>query len=297
MIRLGICNELFEGWEFVDVCRTVRSLGYDGLEIAPFTMAPRITDLDLGRLHELRSIAEDAGLSVIGLHWLLARTEGFYLTTPDAGIRRKTADYFLALAEATRELGGELMVLGSPKQRDLLPGVTREQAMDLATDVFARIMPRIGAMEIDLCLEPLAPSETDFLNTCAQAHDLIARVNHPNFKLHMDVKAQSSEPSGTVPELIARYAAGAGHFHAQDVNLRGPGMGDVDFGPILEALVASGYDRWVSVEVFDFSPGAEETARRSITCLRRALDDATRRDRPIGPVEPSAIIDPGDSRT
>ena len=100
---------------------------------------------------------------------------------------------------------------------------------------------------------------------------MIERVNHPHFKLHMDVKAQSAETGTTVPELIRRYARRAGHFHAQDVNLKGPGMGDVDFGPIMQALVASGYDRWVSVEVFDFSPGAEETARQSIACLKQAL--------------------------
>ena len=274
MIRLGICNELFEGWEFGQVCRTVKALGYDGLEIAPFTLSPLITEVSLGRLRELRMMAQDVGLAVIGLHWLLAKTEGFYLTTPDANVRRHTGDYLLALAEATRVLGGELMVLGSPKQRSLLPGVTYDQAMDYASEVFARIMPEIGAMGINLCLEPLAPSETDFLNTCAQANALIARVDHSNFLLHMDVKAQSSETEGTVPELIGRYAAAAGHFHAQDVNLRGPGMGDVDFDPILKALVDSGYDRWVSVEVFDFSPGAEETARQSIACLGRALSKA-----------------------
>src|SRR3954466_4082496 len=142
MIRLGICNELFEGWEFGEVCRTVKALGYEGLEIAPFTLAPRITDVSPQRRRELRAMVEDAGLATIGLHWLLAKTEGFYLTTPDAAVRRKTADYLVALAEATRDLGGELMVLGSPKQRDLLPGVTEAQAMDLAADVFTRIMPR-----------------------------------------------------------------------------------------------------------------------------------------------------------
>jgi sugar phosphate isomerase/epimerase len=272
MIRLGICNELFEGWEFGQVCRTVKALGYDGLEIAPFTLAPRITDLTLGRLQELRGLAEDADVAIIGLHWLLAKTEGFYLTTPDAKVRRRTGDYLVSLAEATRILGGELMVLGSPKQRDLMPDVTYDQASDYAAEVFERIMPMIGALGVDLCLEPLAPSETNYLNTCAQANSLIARVGHPRLKLHMDVKAQSSETEGTVPELIARYGADAGHFHAQDVNLRGPGMGDVDFRPILKALVASGYDRWVSVEVFDFSPGAEETARQSIACLRGALN-------------------------
>ena len=274
MIRLGICNELFEGWDFADVCRTVKALGYDGLEIAPFTLAPRITDLSAARGRELRAIVEGEGLATIGLHWLLAKTEGFYLTTPDDEVRRRTGDYLVALAEATRDLGGELMVFGSPKQRDLLPGVTPEQALEFAAEVFQRVMPAIGDLGIDFCLEPLAPSETNFLNTCAQATALIDRVNHPRFKLHLDVKAQSGETTASVPELIARYGRNAGHFHAQDVNLRGPGMGAVDFGPILGALVKSGYDRWVSVEVFDFSPGAEETARLSLQCLRANLDAA-----------------------
>jgi sugar phosphate isomerase/epimerase len=211
------------------------------------------------------------------LAWLLAKTDGFYLTTPDASVRKKTGEYLVALAEATRDLGGSLMVFGSPKQRDLLPGVSYDQAFEYAVEVFSAIMPAIGALEIDFCLEPLAPSETNFLNTCAEASALIARVNHPRFKLHMDVKAQSSETAGSVPDLIARYAHTAGHFHAQDVNLKGPGMGDIDFGPIMKALVDSGYDRWVSVEVFDFSPGADETARQSLACLRQALAAATPR--------------------
>jgi sugar phosphate isomerase/epimerase len=274
MIRLGICNELFEGWEFGEVCRTVKSLGYGGLEIAPFTLAPRITDLTKERRNEIRTTLERSGLEMIGLHWLLAKTEGFYLTSPDPEVRRKTGDYLVDLAEATRDLGGSLMVLGSPKQRDLLPSVSRDHAAGYALEVFQRVMPAIGALGVDLCLEPLALSETNFLNTCAEAMTLIEAVNHPRFKLHMDVKAQSSETASTVPDLIRRYAPHSGHFHAQDVNLLGPGMGSVDFGPIMKALVESGYDRWVSVEVFDFSPGAEEIARQSIACLTRELQAA-----------------------
>lgn len=274
MIRLGICNELFEGWDFAAACQAVKRLGYDGLEIAPFTLAPTIDAVTPARRRELKAMVEDAGLATIGLHWLLAKTEGFYLTTPDRAIRRRTGDYLVALAEATRDLGGTLMVLGSPKQRDLLPGVGHEEAAGHATEVFREIMPAVASMGVDLCLEPLAPSETNFLNTCDQANWIIEQVDHPNLKLHMDVKAQSGEAGRTVPELIARHAARAGHFHAQDVNLRGPGMGDVAFGPILKALVASGYDRWVSVEVFDYSPGAEQTAEQSLACLRRELEAA-----------------------
>jgi sugar phosphate isomerase/epimerase len=271
MIRLGICNELFEGWEFGAVCRTVKAIGYDGLEIAPFTLAPTINDLKPARRRELRTMVADAGLETIGLHWLLAKTEGFYLTSPEGAVRRRTADYLVALAEATADLGGSLMVFGSPKQRDLLPGVSSEQAFDYAAEVFSTIISRLGALRIDFCLEPLAPSETNFLNTCADAERLIDRVNHPRFKLHMDVKAQSAETGTSVPDLIARHAPRAGHFHAQDTNLRGPGMGEVNYAPIMKALVDSGYDRWVSIEVFDFTPGAEETARQSIACLRDAL--------------------------
>ncbi len=267
MIKLGICNELFEGWEFDRVCRTVKEIGFDGLEIAPFTLAHRINDLTRDRRREIRAMVEDAGLETIGLHWLLARTEGFYLTSPDPAVRGATAEYLRSLAEATRDLGGSLMVLGSPKQRDLLPGVTYAQAVGYATDVFERVARSLDSARVNLCLEPLAPTETNFLNTCAQAMEVIGRVGHPRLKLHMDVKAQSSEEGTTVPDLIRRYASRAGHFHAQDVNLRGPGMGAVDFGPILTTLVESGYDRWVSVEVFDFTPGAEETARQSFACL------------------------------
>ncbi len=271
MIKLGICNELFENWDFARVCHFVKETGYDGLEIAPFTLAPLITDLAPAKRRELQHVVHDAGLETIGLHWLLARTEGLHLTSPDPAVRQTTGDYLIGLAEAALDLGGTLLVLGSPKQRSLLPGVSYDEAVENAVDVFHRIMPQIGGMGIDLCLEPLAPADTNFVNTCAQAIDLIGRVDDPHFKLHLDVKAQSSEIGASVPELIRRFAPFAGHFHAQDVNLRAPGMGDVDFGPIMQALVDVGYDRWVSIEVFDFSPGAKPTAEEGIACLKKAL--------------------------
>ncbi len=274
MIRLGICNELFEGWDFARVCQTVKAIGYGGLEIAPFTLAPKITDLPLWRLRELRTIVEDSGLETIGLHWLLARTEGFYLTSPDRQVRRQTAHYLVSLAEATQALGGSVMVFGSPKQRDLLPEVDFHHAMDWAAEVFSAVMPAIGACGVELCLEPLAATETNFLTSIAQANDLIRRVDHDKFRLHLDVKAQSGDPGGSVVELFTRFAREAGHVHVQDTNLRGPGMGEVDFGPIVGCLSASGYDRWISVEVFDYSAGAEETAQQSYECLRRCLNHA-----------------------
>jgi sugar phosphate isomerase/epimerase len=268
-MKFAICNELFEGWAFDRVCRYVRSVGYDGLELAPFTLAPVITDLSAARRAELRIQAADAGVAIIGFHWLLAHTQGMHLTSPDASVRARTADYLASLAEAARDLGGDLMVFGSPKQRSLTAGVSWDRALDLATDTFRRAIPGVAGNGVTICMEPLAPAETDFINTCAEGARLMEAVGHPNFVLHLDVKAMSSERIPAT-ELIRQYMPRAGHFHANDPNLKGPGFGDVDFVPIFEALRNAGYDRWVSVEVFDYSPDPETIASGSLEYMQQA---------------------------
>jgi sugar phosphate isomerase/epimerase len=269
-MKFAICNEQFEGWEFGRVCRFVKQAGYDGLEVAPFTLGPRITDVSAAERTALRRLADDAGLELLGLHWLLAKTEGLHLTSPDPAVRARVSDYLVALAEACRDLGGDLMVFGSPKQRSLLNGVSREQAYDWAAETFRQSLPAIADLGVTICMEPLSPAETDFVNTCDDALELARSVNHPNFVLHLDVKAMSSEPT-PVTELIRRHGGAAGHFHANDPNLRGPGFGDTDFVPIFQALRDAGYDRWVSVEVFDYKPDPETIARDSIDYMKKCL--------------------------
>jgi sugar phosphate isomerase/epimerase len=266
-MRYAICNETFEGWDHARVCRTAAELGYTGLEMAPFTLAPRITDVTLGERQKLRAEAEAAGVRIIGLHWLLAKTEGFQLTSPDAAVRGRTAEYLVELAKACRDMGGDLMVFGSPLQRKIPPGASREQAVDYATDTFHRAKSGIGDAGVRLCLEPLAPAETDFIQSAAEACEILDRLAHPNFVLHLDVKAMSSE-SKSIAELIKTHAARTGHFHANDANRRGPGFGDVDFVPIFRALKDTKYAGWVSVEVFDYSPDPVTIARESIRYMR-----------------------------
>jgi sugar phosphate isomerase/epimerase len=269
-MKFAICQELFEGWEWERQCEFIAGVGYTGVEIAPFTLAPRIGDVSPHRRREIRTTAEQNGLEIVGLHWLLAKTEGLHLTTADAAVRLRTADYLAELGRACADLGGRILVLGSPRQRSLEPGVTRDEALDHAAEVFRGCLPALADCGVVLCLEPLSRKETDFLNTCGEAVELIDRIGEPNLRLHQDVKAMLSEEE-SIPSLIARYAPYVAHFHANDGNLLGPGMGDTDFAPIFAALSKARYNGWVSVEVFDYAPGSERIARESLSYMNRAL--------------------------
>src|SRR5438132_262495 len=171
-MRYAICNETFEGWEHNRVCRFVADLGYQGLELAPFTLGQRITDVGAEQRRQLRRQAEDCGLQLLGLHWLLARTEGFHLTAADESTRRRTADYLIELARCCRDLGGDILVFGSPAQRRIPSGATRAQAADYALDTFRRCASAFADCGVRLCLEPLSPPDADFLNTAAEAVEL-----------------------------------------------------------------------------------------------------------------------------
>jgi len=212
-------------------------------------------------------------LEVIGLHWMLAKTTGLYLTSPDSEVRIKTAEYLRLLARVCRALGGTVMVFGSPFQRNLLPGVTPQQAADFAVEVFNSVTDTFAEQQVVLCLEPLTRKETDFINTCDDAMEIIQRVNHPTVMLHQDVKAMLGAETESIPSLIHRHKNFCKHFHVNDTNLLGPGMGETDYHPILKALLESRYEGWVSVEVFDYKPGAQHIAVQSIEYMKRVLSD------------------------
>lgn len=266
--RYAICNETFGEWPLAKACDFAASCGYAGIEIAPFTLAPLATDLTAAARGEIRRTIARAGLDCVGLHWLLARTEGFHVAHPDADVRGRTVDYLAELARLCHDLGGRVLVFGSPRQRSLLPGVTPEQALDHIHEVFSRLVPVLETTDTVVALEPLSPAETDVLTTAADTCRLIERIGSPHVRLHLDVKAMAAETT-PIPEIIVASARHLEHFHANDVNLRGPGFGAVDFGPIFRSLDEIRYAGWVSVEVFDYAPGPERLARESLDFMRR----------------------------
>ncbi|MGJ8697260.1 MAG: sugar phosphate isomerase/epimerase family protein [Verrucomicrobiaceae bacterium] len=299
-MKFAICNETFQDRPFEQQCEAAARLGYSGLEIAPFTIAP---DSDATRLHpsvgeELLKVATSYGLEIIGLHWLLAKTDhlnggrGFHLTSPDDQLRSATLDYTRHLADLCQAMNGSIMVWGSPQQRSLEPGWSADDVTERAADLLREAAEYCAPRGITIAMEPLGHPETNFLTSARETVELLKKVDHPNCRLHLDVKAMSYEldaltpvsptPHGTTPtrqetdtnmgNIVREFKDHLAHFHANDPNLLGPGMGDIDHTAVAAALHEISYPGWVSVEVFRYDPSPEEIATQSFQYLQKIYD-------------------------
>ena len=266
-MKFAICNETYQGWTLEKTCEHIAQCGYDGVEMAPFTMDNDPRQLTEQQATDAGKIIAAAGLEMVGLHWLLVKPEGLHLTTPDKAIREETVEFAKHLARLCAAMGGKVMVWGSPKQRDVSEGQDYEEAFANAAEGLQQVSEAAGALGVTLAMEPLSTAETNFLTSAEETVRLIEAVNHPACQLHLDVKAMSSEAK-PIEQVIRENKKHAVHFHANDANLRGPGFGDIDFGPIAEALRAIDYEGYVSVEVFDYSPDPETIAVESLKYLR-----------------------------
>jgi sugar phosphate isomerase/epimerase len=269
-MKFAICSEIFQDWKLDDALNYAAKLGYDGMEIAPFTLANSVTEISSGERQRIRDAAARSGIQIAGIHWVLVKPEGLHLNHPDGSVRKRTAEYFCDLVDFCADLGGQVMVVGSPKQRNVLPEVSREQAWAWATATFRPAVSRAEQRGVTICFEPLSPTETNFINTASQAIEFVQQLRSPSFKIILDVKAMSSEAK-PVPQIIRESWPHFAHFHANDTNLKGPGFGAVDFRPVAAALKGVGYTGFVSVEVFDFKDGPEVIATKSLEYLRKVF--------------------------
>lgn len=267
-MKLAICNEMFEGWQLVDVFAVAAELGFDAVELAPFTLAESVRDIPPVQRDVIRRDAERFGVEIAGLHWLFASPKGLSLNGPDPVLRAKTREYLMELVRFCADLGGRVMVFGSPQQRNVLEGVSYEEAFAYARETFRACAELAGEYDVFLCLEPLTSRSTNFITTPQEAFSLIQSVDHPNFQMILDVYSSSAEGLD-IPAEIRRFAPWIQHVHANDTNGYLPGSGGANYDAIVAALREVGYKGYLSVEVFDFKPDPRTVAAQSVEFLRR----------------------------
>ena len=274
-MRISLCNEVVRGLEFPAQCALAKALGYDGLELAPFTLGHQPHRLAAVRRAQLRRIAEDHGLPITGLHWLLVTPDGLSITSRNEGTRARTLDVMRRLIELCADLGGSVLVHGSPKQRPIERGDTREAALARAVDCFAAIAADAEQAGVTYCIEPLAAAETRLINTVEEAAQIVEQIGSPALRTMVDTCAAGQSESVAVEALIEGWlpTGMVAHIHLNDPNRQAPGQGELGFGPILAALQRQGYSGRCAVEPFVYLPDGPTSAARAIGYLR-ALEEA-----------------------
>lgn len=268
-MKFAICNETFkQGQSFAEMCACAAECGYDGIEIAPFTLGESVRDLSAGDRKTLVQTARDAGVEIVGLHWLLLTPQGLHINTKDKAVRDFTKEYYKDLIRCCADLGGRVMVHGSPKQRNWEPGESYYEVFGRTVDFFQSCMATAKECGVTVLIEPLTHAETNFINRTQDGLDLIQAVGSLYFQLHLDVKAMFGGEYEDPATVIRKVRPHLRHLHANDPNLRGPGQGEVDHKPIAQALKDIDYWGYVSVEVFDYTPDGPTIARQSMDYLK-----------------------------
>lgn len=274
-MRIALCNEVLAPLPFAQQCEVAAALGYQGLEVAPFTLgdgAPQ--QLSAAERASLRRAAQDAGIVVSGLHWLLRQPAGLSITSPDAAVRARTLDTLRRQIALCADLGGAVLVHGSPAQRRLPLGEEAAAARQRGIEAFAAVAADAQAAGVTYCIEPLAPPEADFIHTVAEAAAIVQAIGQPALRTMLDCCAAARAEAEPVHAVLARWLPTGllAHVQVNDPNLRGPGQGALGFAEILRTLRQHAYAGWIAVEPFDYHPDGQASAARAIGYLRGLLE-------------------------
>jgi sugar phosphate isomerase/epimerase len=269
--RHAICNEAFEKFAFPEACRAIRKAGYQGIEIAPFTLAEDPATIAPSKRRECRSVIESEGLSFVGLHWLMVSPKGLHVTTPDADLRERSWLHIRNLIDLCADLGtGGVMVFGSPKQRATTGGSTREQATRRYVEGLATVAPHAAERGVTILVEPLPKGQCDVVQTLDEAAAIVGEIHSPGVRTMFDTHnaVDEVEPHAV---LLERHYDLIRHVHVNEMDGKHCGAGSYDFKPVLAVLQRRNFPRWVSLEAFDFSPGAEKLANDSLRYLEAEI--------------------------
>ena len=276
-MRLSLCNEVLVPMSFAQQCQYAAKLGYDGLEVAPYTLGDNPSGLGADVIASTRRAAKDAGIAITGLHWLLVKPAGLSISTRDDAVRQRTLDLMLTLVDLCAELGGRYLVHGSPAQRRIDSGDSREAALARAQDCWAAAGERAQKAGVVYCVEPLAAPQAQLVNTLEEAAQVVAAVGNPSLKSMLDCSAAGKMESEPLAQLVERWLPKGliAHVQVNDRNRRGPGQGEDTFAPLLAALLKHGYAGDIAVEPFDYVPDGPGSAARAVGYLKGLLEGLT----------------------
>ncbi len=150
------------------------------------------------------------------------------------------------------------MIFGSPKQRNTV-GISVAEAKKYFAEGLAKVAGHAQQRGVEILIEPLAKGATDVVNTLAEALELAKQVNNPAIAIIFDFHNTGDETE-SFDALLKKYFQHIHHVHVQEMDGKHLGTGDAvrDYVQAFQTLKDLKYDKWISLEVFDFLPGGRK---------------------------------------
>lgn len=269
--RHATCNEAFKDYDFRAVCQAIRKAGYEGIEIAPFTLADDPATISHSQRVEYRNIMAGEGLKFVGLHWIMVSPKGLHVTTPDAALRKRSWRHIHSLIDLCADLGPMgVMVFGSPFQRSTTGGLTREQATRNYVEGLAETAPHAEGQGVTVLVEALPVQQSDVVQSLEEAVAIVQEIGSKAIQTMFDSHNAINETESHAV-LVDRYFDYIRHVHVNELDGKHPPHGGYDFKPLFEVLRRRGYGGWISLEAFDFSFPPEQIVTESINHLKSEI--------------------------
>lgn len=272
-MRLALCNKTLNDRPLEVFFALAADAGFDAIEVIPGSLGTPVADADPAMRVQILQVARAMGLEFVAMNSIFEHAPTFNLVTGDSDLRQRSAEELVAVVHLGSHMGVTSIVIGSPRQRR----APAYASFDEATDLFiAELKPAATVAQelgITLCLEPLVPSLTNFMNDTDEGIAVVRRMNHPAVKLVLDVKqiARETRNFESALEIALPWLA---HVHVNDANMQAPGEGDTDFLPIIKSLKDVGYGGVMSIEAFSFADDPKVVLTRSRKYLESIVDAA-----------------------
>lgn len=274
-MKISLCNEVIASLPFDRQCDLMKKLGYDGVEIAPVTLSGEPHLLPAARRKEIVKIAAAAGLPITSLHYLMVAPKGLSITAANAAVRQKTLEVMRGLVQLAADLGASMLIHGSPAQRELEKG-DEADSFKRGVEYFAAAGEAAHAAGVIYLLEPLARGHTAFVNTVEEAVKIVRELNNPALRTMLDCSAAGLSESEPVEAVLKKWLPSGliAHIHFNDPNRRGPGEGDMKFGPIVASLREANYAGIAAIEPFIYEPDGPTCAAKALGYMRGVIQAA-----------------------
>ncbi|MGP0062627.1 MAG: sugar phosphate isomerase/epimerase family protein [Isosphaeraceae bacterium] len=275
-MRLAFSTNAYLRHPFPEAADRIAALGYEGLELLADVPHAWPAGLLAIQKRGILEAMEHAGLSFSNINAFMMNAINDYrqpywypsFIEPDPHYRRVRIDHTFRSLSLCAELGAPHITTepGGP----LAPGQSRQEAIDLFVEVLKPLAEHAHKLGVLLLIEP---EPGLLLETTDQYLEVAERVNAPSIGLNFDV-GHAYCVSEDLPRAIAKLAPHIRHYHLEDIAATRvhhhlvPGMGAIDFAEVVGAIRKSGYDGWLTVELYPFIDDPDAAARGALDVLR-----------------------------